>query len=186
MAKIFDPDTLHAIARKGVNLPFREMVRTVSDELALAYPGHIEPREDWFYSFAAGIKGSMTVLHASLTEYIVIFGSALPTGGFSGRYPIEIHDFMMSGEMWTCTDDNVGERIVTPPGEGVVLRPDQTKCVHFPEGGWMLEYGRGPVPLAMPLALADALLSCGDFHTVFKTFRVYGRLTVRELLKGKL
>jgi hypothetical protein len=93
---------------------------------------------------------------------------------------------MLSGEIWTYRDDDVGTRIVTRPGERTHLRPDQTKGYKLPENGWMLEYGRGPVPTALPMALADAVLSCGDLYTVYRTLQVYGRQVTRNLLKGKI
>ncbi len=186
MGYIFDPQVLHEIAKKGVGLPHKEMVRVVSDELAKAYPGHIETREDWIFNMAAGAIGVMTVLHASLSEYVIIFGSPVGTDGFSGRYRIEIFDFMMAGDMWTYTDDNIGTRVITRPGEMAHLATERVKGFKLPEGAWMLEYGRGPVPTALPLALADALLSAMDLYTVGKTLWVYGKMVTRELMQGKI
>lgn len=50
------------------------------------YPGHILPDEDlqWIFVNAGGWMGSICVLHASLTEYVLLFGTALDTGGHSG------------------------------------------------------------------------------------------------------
>jgi sigma non-opioid intracellular receptor len=186
MGYIFDPDVLHTIAKKGVGRSHKEMVQTVSNELAAAYPGHVETREEWIFNMAAGAIGVMTVLHASLSEYVIIFGSPVGTGGFSGRYKIEIFDFMMAGDMWTYTDDNIGERVVTRPGEMAHLAAERVKGFKLPEGAWMLEYGRGPVPTALPLALADALLSAMDLYTVYRTLWIYTKMVTRELLKGKI
>jgi C-8 sterol isomerase len=186
MGFIFEPEVLHGIAKKGVGLPHGEMVQVVADELAKAYPGHIETRQKWIFNMAAGAVGVMTILHASLSEYVIIFGSAVGTGGFSGRYRVEIFDYMLAGDMWTFTDDKIGERVVTRPGEMAHLETDRVKAYKLPEGGWMLEYGRGPIPTALPVGLADALFSAMDWHTVRQTLWTYGKLTVRELMKGKI
>lgn len=186
MGYVFEPDQLHEIARKGVGLPHAEMTRVVGDELGRAYPKHVRPTADWLFNLAGGAVGVMTVLHGSLTEYLLIFGSPIGVQGYSGRYRIEIFDFMMAGEMWTYTEDRVGDRIVTRPGERAHLRSDQVKGFQLPEGGWMLEYGRGPIPTALPFALADALVSCLDVTTVVKTLWIYGKLVTRELLQGKI
>jgi C-8 sterol isomerase len=128
----------------------------------------------------------MTVLHASLSEYLIIFGTPVGTEGFSGRYSIEIFDWVLSGEMWTYTEDRIGEKIVTRTGERAHLRADQVKGWRAPDGMWLLEYGRGPIPTALPLALADSVFSAMDWRTVWKTLRIYGRHTMRELLQGKI
>jgi hypothetical protein len=42
------------------------------------------------------------------------------------------------------------------------------------------------VPLALPLTLGDSVFSCMDTTTIARTLWVYGKLTTRELLKGKI
>lgn len=65
--------------------------------LGRMYPGHILPEEDmqWIFMNAGGWMGSMCLLHASLTEYILFFGTAVETSGHSGKNKfkgIYIHD----------------------------------------------------------------------------------------------
>lgn len=56
-------------------------------ELRKKHPGHILPDEDlqWVFVNAGGWMGSMCLLHASLTEYVLLFGTAVDTGGHSGK-----------------------------------------------------------------------------------------------------
>src|SRR5437667_12798655 len=86
MSYVFDPRVLHAAAIKRVGLPHQEMVRLLSDDLAQLYPGHICQKQDWILSIAGGSMGIMTVLHGSLWEYVIIFGTPIGTQGFAGRY----------------------------------------------------------------------------------------------------
>jgi C-8 sterol isomerase len=162
------------------------MCRVVIGEMARAYPGHIETRQRWVYSLAAGATGVMTVLHGSLSEYVIIFGTAIGTEGFSGRYAIEIFDVMLTGDMWTYTQDRVGEKVVTRPGEMAHLPADKVKGWRVPDTAWMLEYARGPVPTALPVALADACFSALDPVTLTETLWVYGAQVVKNLMKGKI
>lgn len=186
MGYIFDPDELHEISRKGVGLPHAEMCRVVIEALVQTYGSHIEPRQDWLFNLASGATGVMTILHGSLTEYLIIFGSAVGTEAYSGRYRVDIHDFVMAGEMWTYTEDHCADKIVTRPGERALLPRGAAKGWRILEGTWMLEYGRGLVASTLPVALGDALLSAQDVRTVLKTMRIYGKLVARELLRGKL
>ncbi len=186
MARIFDAGELHRIANMGMGKPFDEMVRVVVDELARVYPGHVDTNPRWMYNLTGGATGMMGLLHGSLSEYLIIFGSAVGTEGFSGRYFIDIHDFMMTGEMWTFTESRYGERVVTRPGQFAFLRRGEVKSYKITEGSWMLEYGQGPVPTCLPTGLADAVFRGQDPPTIAKTLHAYGRLTVRELLRGKI
>jgi hypothetical protein len=185
MGYIFDPDHLHSVARNHAGLPHEEMTAAVIGDLAKAYPHHIETRQNWLLSICGGAMGIMTILHGSLSEYVLIFGSPIGTEGFSGRYRLDIYDFMLAGEMWTYTEDKFRDRIVTRPGEMAVLRRKQVKGFKLPEGGWMLEYGRGAVPTALPFALSGAVTSL-DARTVAKTMWIYGRLVMKELSRGKI
>src|SRR5438067_5707222 len=150
MGYIFDPKDLHAHAQRAVGLPHAEMVRSLTRDLAKAYPGHIAMRERWILSLAGGATGIMTVLHGSLSEYLLIFGSPVGTEGFSGRYWIDIYDFMLAGEMWTYTEEAFRERTISRPGDMARLRRHQAKGFRIAEESWMLEYGRGPIATALP------------------------------------
>jgi len=55
-------------------------------ELEQKYPGHIlsEGAREWLFMNAGGWMGSVYVLHASVTEYVLFFGTAVDTQGHSG------------------------------------------------------------------------------------------------------
>lgn len=60
---------------------------SINDRYLPRYPGRILPDEDlqWVFVNAGGWMGSMCLLHASLTEYLLLFGTAVDTGGHSGN-----------------------------------------------------------------------------------------------------
>lgn len=185
MSSLFRREDLLAIARKAVGLAHAEMVRVVAEELARAYPGHVETRERWIFSLAGGATGIMTILHGSLSEYVLIFGTPVGTEGFSGRYRIDIDDFVLAGEMWTYDESDVAARRVYHPGEWATLERGRVKGVRLKEDTWLLEHGWGPVVTALPVGLSDAV-TCLEFRTIGRTVWEYGRLVVRELCRGKI
>lgn len=186
MGYIFDPERLHDIVKKHLELPRADQFRNIASDLAAAYPGHIETREDWLFNLAGGVVGIMSILHASLSEYILLFGTPIGAQGFSGRYLMDVYDFFLSGELVAYTEKNFLEPVLTRPGELALLRRGQVKGFKLSEGSWMLEYGRGIIPASLPFALGDAIFSCFDLVTIAKTFWLYGTMTLRELCKGKI
>ncbi len=59
----------------------------IHQEFYKTYPGHILPKEDlrWIFMNAGGWMGSMCIIHASPTEYVLFFGAAIDTTGHSGE-----------------------------------------------------------------------------------------------------
>ena len=186
MGYIFDPEKLHSLAKCVVGMPRKQMIAQLISDLAQAYPGYIETRQKWIFNLSGGATGIMTVLHASLSEYLIIFGTPIGTEGFSGTFRLDIHDFMLDGQMWIYTDDNPEERVEHRAGDHALLRRGQSKAWKSPENAWMLEYGRGNIPSCLPLALGNAVFSALDPTIVWDTIATYGSLTIRSLLKGKL
>jgi C-8 sterol isomerase len=185
MAHIFEPERLESIARRAVDLPWDRMVDQVVGDLAEAYPGHIHTRPEWIMNLVGGAAGMMYILHGSLSEYLLLFGSAVGTGGFSGRYHLDIWDSMLSGEMHTFTEAEPARRVTHQPGQTAHLPRRTAKVYQTTPGAWMLEYGRGPIVTALPIGLSGAVASLEPL-TIFRTLRCYGQRVVSSLLKGKL
>jgi hypothetical protein len=185
MGYLFDPGHLQTLARNHLGLPHEEMMAGITNDLAKAYPGHIYTKENWILSICGGVMGIMRVLHGSLSEYVLIYGTPIGTEGFSGRYRADIYDVMLSGEMWTYSERDFRQAIVTKPGELAHLRRREAKGVRIFEGSWMLEYGRGPIATALPFALTGAVMSL-DAKPILQTLGIYAKLTFRELCRGKI
>lgn len=186
MAYIFDPQTLHNIVKANLDQPLESAFDGITADLAARYPKHIStgPR-DWMFNNAGGAMGQICLLHASLTEYILLFGTPIGTEGHSGRYRTEVHDFMIAGEMW-CYIEGETERSVYRPGDWAYLGSDQAKGYVAKDAAWMLEYSRGPIPSMLPFGLADTMLSTLDYRTFGRTMATYGKLVVRQLMAGKV
>jgi C-8 sterol isomerase len=187
MAHIFDPEVLQQIARDALGQPIEAMVAQIVSELSNRYPDHILPTEDheWIFNNAGGAMGAMLVLHASISEYVIIFGTAIGTEGATGRFAADDWFTMLEGEQWNYAEGDL-DRQVVKPGETAILRRGQSKAYRFPDKAWGLEYARGAIPLMLPFGLADTFSSTLDFTPLYRTLRIYTKATVGNLLKGKI
>ena len=59
----------------------------MEDRLRSQFSGHILPtgETEWIFINCGGWMGAMYLLHASLTEYVLFFGTAIDTSGHSGK-----------------------------------------------------------------------------------------------------
>lgn len=186
MAYVFDPAVLHEIARAAVGKkPRADMIASVEEGLIARYPDHVDRDAPWLFNNAGGAMGQIKILHSSLSEYILIFGTPIGTEGHSGRYGTEVYDFMLEGEMW-CFHAGEFDKTVFKPGDLAYLGPDRAKGYAVPSHAFMLEYARGAIPTMLPFGLADTLFSTRDRSTLGRTLWHYGSRAVRELLHGKI
>jgi C-8 sterol isomerase len=184
---IFDPKALHEVGKRAVDKggSLREKVAMIRRELDALYPGHIRLEDEWVFNIAGGALGQMTLLHASLTEYIIVFGSPIGTEGYSGRFFADDYFIILEGEQWAYAEgDEV--RGVWRPGDMHHLPRGEARGYRIPDHCFALEYARGLIPTMLPFGLADSFTSTLDPHPVLKTIRIYTRATVGSLLRGKI
>lgn len=185
MGYIFDVDVLHRVVTDALGQPIDRMIETIAAELHEVYPGHINENPPWVLNNAGGAMGAFALLHASITEYLIVFGTPIGTEGHSGRHLATDYFIMLEGEQWSFTPGST-EREVYKPGDIHVLPAGSVQGYRIPERGWALEYARGFIPSMMPFGLADVLSSTLDFPSFGKTLGIYAKAVVRELLQGKI
>lgn len=109
---MFDTEKLHSLARAAVDKHGNDttaMVSFISANLTGEYGlTHINPRvEEWIFNNAGGAMGAMYVIHASITEYLIIFGTPIGTEGHTGRHTADDYFHILQGEQWAFSPPNL-------------------------------------------------------------------------------
>lgn len=185
MKYVFEPDILHQIAQEGENLPDEERFEHIRQTLANKYPGHISDRLDWITMSSGGCIYAVTVFHASLTEYVLIFGNSIGTSGHTGRHWTEIYDFVIDGELWYFKEECPWKKIVHQTGDRYYLAPHHSESLCIPNRAWVLEYARGSIISILPFGMAGSIFTTLDLKTIWRMLKIYGKLTLKELLSNK-
>ncbi|KAI1332018.1 ERG2 and Sigma1 receptor like protein [Xylariaceae sp. FL0255] len=188
---IFKPDELHDLAKRGIAAHGNDtgaIVNYIVDELKVTHPKNINPYVDvsseWIFNNAGGAMGGMYIIHASVTEYLIIFGTTIGTEGHTGRHTADDYFHILTGEQWAYTPGDFKPEVY-PPGSQHHLVRGVVKQYKMPEGCFALEYARGWIPPMMFFGFADGLFSTLDFYTLWRTAWVTGREMVGNLIRGK-
>ncbi|CAK7197658.1 C-8 sterol isomerase [Sporothrix eucalyptigena] len=179
---IFETDHLHDLAKRAIAThgnDTRAIVNYISSELSgtAKLSNYMSKDEEWFFNNAGGAMGGMTILHASITEYLIIFGTAIGTEGHSGRHTADDYFHILTGEQWAYVPGEF-EAEIYRPGDVHHLHRGDVKQYRMPESCFALEYARGWIPPMMFFGFADGLSSTLDVPTLWRM--TY--LTARELL----
>ena len=152
----------------------------------------------------------MVILHASVTEYLIFFGSALGTEGHSGIHPADDYFTILAGEQYVAYPGDLEPTIYGPGSQNHLKRGDgiqyqmREKCFALELAqGWipgMLPFGKCPSHLLGSRAnethrnannsltrtgFADTFFSTLDWWNLYKTIKLTAVNMGVQLLRGK-
>ncbi|KAI0002135.1 C-8 sterol isomerase [Russula compacta] len=189
---VFDPVHLHELQLSALAASPNNTGGMISHILANLTATYPSPRisintdsSEWVFNNAGGAMGAMYVIHASITEYLIIFGTPLGTEGHSGLHPADDYFHILVGEQWAFQPGAL-EMERYRPGDVHLMRRGVAKQYKMHEGCWAMEYARGWIPLMMPFGLADTFTSTLDIPTLYNTVRISAREMTKNLLLGKI
>ncbi|KAJ6500065.1 ERG2/sigma1 receptor-like protein [Mycena vitilis] len=189
---VFNPSELHELAQAAIASSPNDtagMIQHIVTNLTLTYPSNqiklnVDSSE-WMFNNAGGAMGAMYIIHASITEYLIIFGTPLGTEGHTGLHTADDYFHILAGEQWAFLPGALEMERYTP-GSVHFLPRGTAKQYKMHEGCFALEYARGWIPLMMPFGLADIFTSTLDLPTLYRTVRITGREIIRNLFIGKI
>ncbi|XBW36712.1 hypothetical protein QEN19_002288 [Hanseniaspora menglaensis] len=191
---VFDPVTLNTICNTVIyrhqnvstHEQTREMFIDLRNELASVYGdeniNHYKD-EDWFFNNAGGAMGQMIILHASLHEYLIIFGTAVGTEGHTGVHTSNDYFTILKGEQWAALPYGL-EREIYKPGMTHHLERGLAKQYGMPKESFALELAQGFIPGMLPFGFADGFSSTLDVKTLYKTTVITAKDMVKHVILG--
>ncbi|KAI0659761.1 C-8 sterol isomerase [Cubamyces menziesii] len=189
---VFTPESLHELAQAAVRAhpgDINSIIPYIVSNLTTEYSPSVialNPNSsEWVLNNAGGAMGGMYIIHASITEYLIIFGTPLGTEGHTGMHTADDYFNILVGEQWAFDPPKL-EMEVYRPGEVHHLPRGHVKQYKMHEGCFALEYARGWIPLMLPFGLADVFSSTLDYWSFYHTVRITARENIRNLLIGKI
>jgi len=189
---VFNPSELHQLAQAAIASSPNDtagMIQHIVTNLTLTYPSNqiklnLDSSE-WVFNNAGGAMGAMYIIHASITEYLIIFGTPLGTEGHTGLHTADDYFNILVGEQWAFLPGGL-EMERYKPGMVHFLPRGTAKQYKMHEGCFALEYARGWIPLMLPFGLADIFTSTLYLVTLYHTVRITGREIIRNIFIGKI
>jgi C-8 sterol isomerase len=190
---VFDPVKLQQISKKAIASPgagknftllLDHLVTGLQEEYGTNLVQSLAHNE-WFLNNAGGAMGQMVILHASLTEYLIVFGSPVGTEGHTGVHLADDYFTILRGQQWASYTGEL-ERRIYKAGDQHHLPKNTAGQYRLLEDSWALELAQGWIPSMLVFGMMDIISSTADVYTMYRTVTLTGRHMLISALHGKI
>jgi C-8 sterol isomerase len=154
---VFDHKVLQQLSQKAIAAHGNNtepLLRQLTVDLKAEYGDAIADwtEQDWFFNNAGGAMGSMVILHASITEYLIFFGTALQTEGHSGIHTADDYFTILVGTQLAAKPHELEPRVYNPGDQNFMRRGEATQYA-MPSKCFALELAQGWIPAMLPFGM---------------------------------
>ncbi|KAG5437324.1 hypothetical protein PCANB_000753 [Pneumocystis canis] len=190
---MFSPEKLQELSIQAIRKyphDAKALMNYLAESIRKEYGNSVLPLDHnkWVFNNAGNAMGAMILLHTSIFEYLIFFGTATGTEGHSG-----VH---LSDDYFTIL---IGEQKASIPGQ---FKPTACKNIykpgmqnHLPRGkriqysmpgeSWALELAQGWIPSMLPFGLIETFFSTLDFNNLWLTLRYTSEAMFKSFINGK-
>ncbi|KAK6353110.1 C-8 sterol isomerase [Orbilia brochopaga] len=190
---VFDPKRLQEISQESIALYGDDsgnanrtlLFNDLSARLKKEYPKYVTDInwDEWVFNNAGNAMGAMVLLHASITEYLIIFGTPLGTEGHTGIHMAHDYFTILSGQETFFYAGDVEPRVFGPGQQNWMKRGAKAQ---YQLKGFALELAQGCIPCMLPFGFLEVVTSTMDYKSFGWTVWYSARHMGLNLLKGKI